>query len=90
MLGRRGSLRRVLLALLVEHRERPGKSTSGEALAAHGWPDERIRAESASARLRVTIATLRKLGLRELLLTRDDGYLIDPEVRIVVASPSEA
>lgn len=85
MLGRRGSLRRVLLALFAAHRERPGKSTSGEVLVAHGWPDERIRAESSSARLRVTIATLRKLGLRDLLQTRDDGYLIDPEVELVTA-----
>ena len=41
--------------------------------------------EAASKRLRVAIATLRSLGMREALLTRDDGYLLDPAASIVVA-----
>lgn len=84
-LARRGALRRILHALLQEHRERPGQTLSGGTLAKRGWPNERILVDAASGRVRVAIATLRKLGLREVLLTRDDGYLLDPDIRSEVA-----
>jgi hypothetical protein len=38
--------------------------------------------EAAQTRVRVAIATLRKLGLRGVLLTRDDGYLLDPQIAV--------
>jgi DNA-binding SARP family transcriptional activator len=42
-----------------------------------------MRPDAARQRLRTAIWTLRKLGLEPLLLTRDDGYLLDPAVPIV-------
>ena len=51
-----------------------------DELIAAGWPGERIGAEAARKRLRTAIWTLRKMGLEPILLTRDDGYLIDPTV----------
>ncbi len=72
-LGRRGSLRRILAALVAAER-----GASRDALLAEGWPGERLLAEAASKRLRVAIATLRSLGLREAIVTRDDGYALDP------------
>ena len=53
-----------------------------DALVAIGWPGERVLVEAAATRVRVAIATLRRHGLRQVLLTRDDGYLIDPAVRL--------
>jgi hypothetical protein len=38
--------------------------------------------EAAQTRVRVAVATLRKLGLRGLLVTRDDGYVLDPAVEV--------
>jgi hypothetical protein len=32
----------------------------------------------------VALTTLRKEGLKELLQSRDDGYLLDPAVAVVV------
>jgi tetratricopeptide (TPR) repeat protein len=80
--ARRGSLRRMLDALIEARLHRPDQSLDGAALTRAGWPNERILAEAAATRVRVAIATLRKLGLREVLLTRDDGYHLDPSVRI--------
>lgn len=82
-LARRGAPRRLLAALLETHRDSPGRTLDLAALAERGWPGERILIDAAATRVRVAIATLRKLGLRDVLLTRDDGYLLDPECRVV-------
>ncbi len=81
-LARRGPLRRILSTLARARADAPGKALSVEALTEAGWPGERILVEAAATRVRVAIATLRKLGLRDVLHTRDDGYLIDPTVEI--------
>ena len=83
-LGRRGAPRRILQTLVAEHGGR-GRALDVAALAEAGWPGERILVEAAATRVRVAIATLRKLGLRDVLLTRDEGYLIDPGVAIQVS-----
>jgi hypothetical protein len=41
--------------------------------------------DAAATRVRVAIATLRQLGLRSTLLTRDDGYVIDKNTRVEIA-----
>jgi hypothetical protein len=87
---RRGSLRRILAALVEAHHAHPGIGVDQQALLAHGWPGERLLTEAASTRLRVAIATLRRLGLRDVLLTRDDGYLLDPSAAIRVKEGVEA
>jgi len=82
-LSRRAALRRILLALAERHArgQRQGL-TVGEVLEA-GWPGERMRAESASARVYMAIRRLRALGFEEILLTTDDGYALSSLVRIV-------
>lgn len=77
-LQRRGPIRRILDALVDAQRDAPGTSFTSEALLGFGWPSERVRHDSGLLRVRVAVATLRSLGLRALLLTRDDGYLLDP------------
>jgi predicted ATPase len=78
-LGRRGSLRRILAALLS------AKTCSRDELLANGWPGERLLHDAASKRLRVAVATLRSLGLRDAILTRDEGYALDPRAFEVAA-----
>lgn len=87
-LERRGSLRRLVLALVERHtgeraddRDR-GRGLTVDELAEAGWPGERVLVEAAQTRVRVAVATLRKLGLRGLLVTRDDGYVLDPSVDV--------
>ncbi len=79
-LSRRGALRRILHALVKEHRR--GTALSGRQLFECGWPEQNIQVDAAATRWRVAIASLRKMGLREVLLTRDDGYLLRGDVVI--------
>lgn len=80
-LRNRKPLRRLLSALLDARIEYPGESVSQAALVAASWPDERVLADAASQRLRVAISTLRRLGLRDALVTAENGYLLDPNLR---------
>lgn len=77
-LQRRGALRRILQALAAAQQTGSGMPLSASVLIAHGWPNERLLADAAGTRLRVAISTLRKLGLKDALRTRDDGYVLDP------------
>lgn len=79
MLERREALRRVLGLLISRRFEAPGEAVTPAALWETGWPGEKMLESAAKNRLRVAVATLRKLGLEGLLLTRDGGYLLDPE-----------
>ena len=81
-LARRGAVRKILLALIEQRLENPGKTLDRDALLARGWPRERILADAGGKRVRVAISTLRTLGLGAVLLTRDDGYLLDPKIPI--------
>ncbi len=90
-LRRRGPLRRILVALAEERRDRPGHAVGRDRLIALGWPGERVRHDAAGTRVRVAVATLRRLGLRGVLDTRDDdGYLLDPTARLVFSDGESA
>jgi hypothetical protein len=75
-------VRRLLDALVHQRLDAPGTSLSSHALLRAGWPGERVLAEAGSKRVRVAIATLRRLGLKSVLLTRDDGYQLDPNAAL--------
>ena len=47
-----------------------------------GWPDERVSKEAGANRVRVALATLRKLGLKDHIQSRADGYLLLPELDV--------
>lgn len=81
-LARRGSLFRILHALAERRVRSDLRGLSVDELFAAGWPGERVLASAAQTRVRVAVATLRKLGLRTALVTRDDGYVLDPAVPI--------
>ena len=84
-LARHGSLRRVLDVLVTRRLEEPGVAWTASALLEAGWPGERVRHESGMLRVYSVIRRLRALGLGNALVTRDDGYLIDPEVGVLRA-----
>jgi hypothetical protein len=66
----RPSLRNVLRALL----DARGGAVESAVLISVGWPGERIREDAARNRLRVAIATLRKLGLEGAIETEGTAY----------------
>jgi hypothetical protein len=82
VLGRRGALWRIALALVTRHER--GEAAGLDVLGVFevGWPGERATVDAARTRVRVAVATLRKAGLRDTLVTRDDGYLLDPQLVI--------
>lgn len=81
-LGRRGALR-LLLARLTDARLRaPGKGVPLHEMFEAGWPGENIQHESAAARVYTAVQRLRGLGLASALITRDDGYLLDPALDV--------
>ncbi len=77
-LTRRRPLRRVLDALVERRIASPGEALSLDDVLAAGWPGERVGYEAAANRVYVALATLRKLGLRDLVASTDAGYLIPP------------
>ncbi|MEZ4240343.1 MAG: hypothetical protein R3F59_30160 [Myxococcota bacterium] len=84
-LARRPTLRRVAARLVEQRLAAPGVALPLDAVLAAGWPGERILPEAGANRVYVAMATLRKLGLAAALLTRDDGYLLDPALAVVRA-----
>jgi predicted ATPase len=77
-LSTRGALRRILAALSDRREQAPGQPLTRAQLVEAGWPDERITTDAAATRVYTAIATLRRRGLRGVLVRRDEGYLLDP------------
>jgi hypothetical protein len=84
--ARRGAVRRLLLALSRARLGAPSKALGVDELFAIGWPGEKIPYESQVRRVYTAIWTLRTLGLDGLLLTRDEGYLLDPKQTVRLAA----
>lgn len=85
-LSRRPALMRVFRVLLAARRETPVVALSVEELAKRAWWGERIVPRAAAARVYTSIRTLRKLGLRDSLVTREGGYLLHPAVPLVITA----
>jgi hypothetical protein len=49
-----------------------------------GWPGERVLPDAGANRVYVALATLRKMGLKEVLKSNDSGYFLDPAVPVLV------
>lgn len=81
-LRRRRALRLVLRALVDERARAPGVPVPMARLLEIGWPGEKMLLQAGLSRLYVTVRSLRELGLRTALLRQDDGYLLDPGVRL--------
>jgi hypothetical protein len=77
-ISRRQPLRHLLSMLLKERLDRPGRVVSGTDLMHGAWGSTETEPVLQN-RLRVGIATLRKLGLATHLFTRSGGYLLDPD-----------
>ncbi len=71
----RPRLEKVLAAL----RDAGGEPVSSSTLFAAVWPNERLDAAKADARVRKSISLLRDLGLRGAIVKSDDGYALRSE-----------
>ncbi|MEM9696799.1 MAG: helix-turn-helix domain-containing protein, partial [Myxococcota bacterium] len=78
--------RRILMALAESRRANPEALLGRDQLFEAGWPGVRIDEGSARNRLHVTLAKLRKLGLKPFLLREAEGYRLDPDVPLRLVS----
>jgi predicted ATPase len=79
-LPERSPLRRILEHFARRRIEAPGEVVPLEEIVRAGWPTERIGTEAALNRAYVALASLRKLGLRGLLLHGGGGYALSQAV----------
>lgn len=86
ILERRRAVRLILLKLVQARQEQPGVALPLDALLAAGWPGERVLPQAGASRVYVALGTLRRLGLRGLLISRDGGYLLDPKTPLRIVS----
>jgi len=75
-LGRRGPMKRILVALTERHLEKAGPIEVFEMFDL-AWGEEHVEPELAASRVYNNVAGLRKLGLGEWLLGGDLGYELD-------------
>jgi tetratricopeptide (TPR) repeat protein len=76
-----------LLERLAERREiAPGEPLSVEALVAAGWPGERMLPKAGATRVYTAIASLRRAGLRDMLVRDERGYSLRTDVAIARVS----
>ncbi|HEY8074944.1 MAG TPA: tetratricopeptide repeat protein, partial [Labilithrix sp.] len=73
-LARRVPLARILHALAQRRVEVPGDAMRVEDLLAAGWPGERVRYDAGANRVYVALAELRKLGLRDWIVSDAAGW----------------
>ncbi|MBL4686586.1 MAG: sigma 54-interacting transcriptional regulator [Nannocystaceae bacterium] len=83
-LERRKILARLLGALVAARRDRPGERLTVADLLAAAWPEDRFVGTAGANRVYVALATLRKLGLRDVVVRTDGGYVIDPDARVQI------
>ncbi|HMJ14939.1 MAG TPA: tetratricopeptide repeat protein, partial [Polyangiaceae bacterium] len=86
-LSARPQLLRVVRALVEARLATPGVALNQEQLIAVGWPGERMQSAAAANRVKVALSTLRSAGLRDLLVRRAGGYLLDPGVPLLAHGP---
>ena len=83
-LGKRETLKRILLELARRRVETPGIPASRDDLVAVGWPGEKLGADAANNRLSVALSELRRAGLRDVLLHVEGGHVLDTRVPVVL------
>lgn len=84
-LAKRGAMRLVLERLVALRLAQPGQTVDVYALFEAAWPGDKASPDVGAARVYESIRILRRMGLNNLLLHRDGGYLIDPQVEVAVA-----
>ncbi len=89
VLDRRPVLKRLLARLASARAERAGQTLDWEALLEAGWPREKVIPEAGAHRVRVSVSTLRKLGLKDALETVETGYRLTPSLPLEIAPSRE-
>lgn len=73
--------RLILVALAEDHRGGSAGLTVRELYEA-AWGGDKSGAEAGANRVHVTLAALRKMGLKAFILLKDEAYSLDPALRV--------
>jgi hypothetical protein len=82
LLETRIPLRRLLLALGEQRLRNPNAVMPVTTAFEAGWPGERATATAAAMRVYTAVHTLRRMGLRGMLVRRRRGYVLDIDCEI--------
>src|SRR5262249_17435393 len=82
--GDRQHARAILRALLEARLRSPGRSLATDDVLLAAWPRQGLVGRAGTNRVYVTISLLRDLGLRELIVSADGGYMFDPRQPLAV------
>jgi hypothetical protein len=82
-LDTRKPLRRLLVRLVDLHFVSPEAALDVPGLFEAGWPGDQIAPAAAANRVYVALTTLRKFGLREVLINGETGYRLRPDLQVV-------
>jgi hypothetical protein len=85
MLETRIPLRRLLLALGELKLRNPNGVLPVTAAFEAGWPGERATPAAAAMRVYTAVHSLRRMGLKGLLVRRRRGYVLDIDVQIAAS-----
>ena len=88
-LSSRPLLARLVFELAVARSEMPGIAVSRDDLIRTLWPGDLGSVAAKANRLWVAVSTLRKLGLTDLLVRSEAGYLFDPSIPFRQRPPPE-
>jgi tetratricopeptide (TPR) repeat protein len=86
-LENRVPLKRIFARLIDARRSAPNTTVSLAEIIRAGWPGEDLIPHSATTRAYVAISTLRRLGLKDVLVSRDGGYLLLGSVPLDFSDP---
>jgi hypothetical protein len=86
-LARRDSLRQILAALVQRHHAPEEEPLTVEDLLRAGWPGQRVIPSAGAARVYTAVATLRNLGLRDVLIGSGGRYYLAPNAKLAIARP---
>lgn len=79
----KGPLRRILNALVENHRVSPRRGMSVEEVFRAGWGDEIATTDAKAGRVYSAFSRLRRLGLAEVIQRTEAGYSLDPRCCVI-------
>jgi hypothetical protein len=86
-LSTKGPLRRIFRAIVAAHRACPRRGLSVNAVFDAGWFGERATPDALTGRVYSAVSKLRRMGLGDVLIRTDAGYLLDPRVCVIEERP---
>jgi hypothetical protein len=86
-LSTKGPLRRIFRAIVTAHRTSPRRGLTVNEVFDAGWFGERAEPEALAGRVYSAISKLKRLGLGDVLVRTEAGYLLDPRCCVIEERP---